>query len=248
MSLLALQRDLRAWLVGLDDLTAGSFGPDAALGLRVYRNNYRTQLAACLEETFARTRDWIGGDAFQAAVVAHIERVPPSSWTLDAYPRDFPETLATLYPVDAEVTELAWLDWALGEAFVGPDAVPITATDLPSVDWDRAILRFTPTLDVAELTTNATAIWSRLAAGEVPPAVEFLPEPGAILVWRQGLVAQFRAIDGHEHRALLSARAGMPFAGHCEAMVATWGESDGIARAGGLLGRWVNDGLIVATA
>ncbi|WCT74505.1 DNA-binding domain-containing protein [Sphingomonas naphthae] len=247
MSLLALQRDFRAWLVDEDAGAARRLGVSAVPGLGVYQNNYRAQLVACLEETFARTRDWIGGGAFHEAVITHIARVPPNNWTLDAYPRDFPATLAMLYPDDAEVAELAWIDLALGEAFVGPDAVALTTEELPGVDWDTAILRLTPTLDLADLTTNATAIWSALAEGEVPPAVEALPQTGAILVWRQGLSAQFRAIDHYERQALLSARDGLSFAELCDVMVASRGETEGIARAGALLGRWVADGLIVAT-
>jgi hypothetical protein len=246
MSLLALQRDMRAWLVGEEEAATRRLGAAAAPGLRVYQNNYRSQLVACLAESFAHTREWIGGAAFHEAVVAHIDRVPPSSWTLDAYPRDFPATLAMLYPDDAEIAELAWIDCALGEAFVGPDAPALTAEDLGDIDWDRAILRFTPTLDIADLTTNATAIWSAIAAGEMPPAVEPLPEAGAILVWRQGLVAQFRAVDHYERQALQVARAGLPFAGLCAAMVDALGEQAGIARAGALLGQWMQGGMIAA--
>jgi len=248
MSMFALQRDMRAWLVSEDNVAAERLGLATAPGLRVYQNNYRAQLVACLEESFARTRDWIGGAAFHAAVIAHIGRVPPSSWTLDAYPRDFPATLTTRYPDDPEIAELAWIDWALGEAFVGPDAVALTVEELGDVDWDRATLRFTPTLDIAELTTNAPAIWSALAAGEEPPGMHVLPEPGAILVWREDHASRFRAIDQIERQALLSVRAGLPFADLCTAMVDMLGEEDGIARAGQLLGQWVRDGMVVAIA
>ncbi|HEX7695574.1 MAG TPA: DNA-binding domain-containing protein [Sphingomonas sp.] len=245
MTLLDLQRDMRAWLVREDAGAAKRFGADAAPGLRVYQNNYRAQLAACLESSFARTRDWIGGEAFHHAVVAHVERVPPSSWTLDAYPRDFPATLALLYPDDAEVAELAWLECALEEAFVAQDAQAIAAQQLEGVDWDRAILLFTPTLDLAPLSTNATAIWAALAADEVPPPAEMLPEAGAMLVWRSDQVSRFRAIDQIEEQALLTARAGRPFADLCEAMIAMHGQERGIAKAGQLLGQWLADGLVI---
>lgn len=245
MSLLALQRDLRAWLVREDGDAAARLGHRAMPGLRVYQNNYRAQLVACLEDGFERTRDWIGGDAFHHAVIVHIDRLPPSSWTLDAYARDFPATLALLYPGDPEVAELAWLDMALAEAFVAPDAVALTADDGVGVDWDRAILRITPTLDLGDLATNATAIWTAMAVGETPPAVVLLPEPGAILVWREGEVSRFRAIDQLEHQALLSIRSGLPFASLCAAMVDALGEQAGIARAGQMLGEWLRDGMIV---
>lgn len=246
MSLLAMQRDMRAWLVREDEPAAARLGAGAAPGLRVHQNNYRAQLVACLTDSFARTNDWLGGEAFEAAAARHIDRVPPSSWTLDAYARDFPATLAALYPDDPEVAELAWIECALGEAFVAPDAEPFSAADLAGVDWDHAVLEFTPTLDLADLTTNAPAIWSALAQEKEPPAAELLDEAGAILVWRSEQVSQFRAIDQVERQALLWVRAGMPFAELCEAMVASWGEEQGVARAGGLLGQWIADGLIVA--
>ena len=170
MSLIELQRDMRNWLIREDRWAARRLGDDAAPGLRVYLNNYRAQLVACLEDSFARTHDWLGDAAFRQAVIAHIERVPPSSWTLDAYSRDFPATLALLYPDAPEVAELAWIDCALGEAFVGPDAPAADAAMLGDVDWDSATLQFTPTLDVGDLSTNAPAIWSALAAGDLPPA------------------------------------------------------------------------------
>jgi len=243
MSLLNLQRDMRGWLTREDEAITARLGADAGPGLRAYLNNYRAQLVACLEESFARTRDWIGGEAFEHAVIAHIARVPPSSWTLDAYPRDYPATLALLYPNDPEVAELAWLDMALGEAFVGPDS-SVLDEDLTRIDWDRAVLRFTPTLDLAELTTNATAIWSALADDVTPPGVAMLPEAGAMIVWRHAGVSRFRAIGQVERQALLSARQGLTFAALCAAMVDAYGDDDGIVQAGQMLGQWLGDGLI----
>lgn len=247
MSLADLQRDMRAWLVREDDAAVIRLGgEDAAPGLRVHRNNFRTSLTVCLEESFARTRDWIGGDAFDIAVAAHIERVPPSSWTLDAYPRDFPATLALLYPGDPEVAELAWIDLALAEAFVGPDAAALAAADLGEIDWDRAVLHLTPTLDISDLTTNAPAIWSALAEGIEPPGVAILPETEAMLAWRKEETAHFRTIDQIERRALLAVRAGTPFAGLCAALVEALGHEGGVASAGVMLGQWLADGLIIS--
>lgn len=245
MSLIDLQRDMRAWLEAEDAHAAARYGVAAASGLAVYQNNYRAQLVACLEESFERTRQWIGGEAFHRAVVTHVERLPPSSWTLDAYPRDFPSTLALLYPADAEVVELAWLEMALGEAFVALDAKALHAEDVGGVNWDRAVLHVAPTLDIADLTTNAPAIWSALVAEEKPPPAAFLFEPGALLVWRSEEMPLFRTTDQLERQSLLSARAGIPFNLLCESIVEELGEDVGIARVGAMLGQWLADGLIV---
>lgn len=244
MSLLALQRDFRAWLCSEDDALAAHLGANPRGGLPVYQNNYRAQLVAFLEESFAHTRAWIGERPFLTAAATYIDAIPPSSWTIDAYGRDFPAMLAALHPNDPEIAELAWLENALSEAFVGPDAPPITAADAVNVDWDRALLRFTPTLDHRDAITNATAIWVALNADEGPPAAESLAEPATVLVWRDGQVSRFRTIDQREVQALLWARGGMAFADLCAALVETCGEADGIALAGRYLGQWIGDGLI----
>jgi len=237
MSLLDLQRDFGAQL-------RAQPGRGASAGIRVHRNNYRGSLHACLEDSFVRTRDWIGADAFQEAANDHIARVPPSSWTLDAYPRDFPDTLRLLYRDDPEIAELAWLELALADAFVGADAEPISTADAAGTDWDRAVLHFTPTMDIGRCTTNACALWSAMAAGEAPPAARFLAEPEIVLVWRRDQVSCFRSIDIAEEWAILQSRAGMPFPDLCAALVDLHGEKDGIAMAGGFLGRWLADALL----
>lgn len=249
MTLIELQRDLRDWLAREDDDAASRLGGEhIAAGLSVYQNNFRAQLVACLEESFAQTRAWIGDAAFHAAAVAHIERVPPHSWTLDAYPRDFPATLALLHPTDPEIAELATLELALTEAFVAPDAVPVDAATLGDIDWDRAILGLTPTLDLAGLTTNAPEIWSALAEQREPPAVALLTEPGAVLVWRTGEAPHFRAIGQIERQSLLLVRAGTPFAELCALLAEALGKQEGTACAGQMLGQWLADGLIVSVA
>jgi len=244
MSLLALQRDFRAWLSTEDPAIAAGLGGDPSAGLQVYQNNYRAQLVAVLEECFAHTRAWIGEEPFHAAVVTYIDAIPPGSWTLDVYGRDFPAMLASLHPDDPEVAELAWIENALGEAFVGPDAPVMTATDAVNVDWDRALLHFTPTIDHRDSATNAAAIWVALNAGETPPAVEILADPAAILVWRDRQVSRFRTIGPCELQALMHTRGGLAFPDLCAALVEACGEEEGIARAGAYLGQWVGDGLI----
>jgi hypothetical protein len=186
-------------------------------GLRVYQNNYRSQLVACLEDSFARTRDWIGGEAFDRAIALAYR--PRAAEQLDArrLSRDFPATLALLYPDDPEVASWPGSKARSGEAFVAPG---------------RAI------------ATNAPAIWAALAASETPPPAMPLPESGALIVWRDHHASRFRAIDRNELQALLLIRSGIGFAELCAELVTSLGENDGIACAGACLGRWIGDGMI----
>jgi len=242
MSLIDLQRDMRTWLHVGD--TAGSRAPAMRAGLAVYQNNYRAQLIECLATSFPVTRDWLGEAAFRYAAADHIDAVPPSSWTLDAYPRDLPATLGRLYPDDPEVAELATFELALAEAFVAADADVIDTARLAGVDWDRAILRFVPSFDIHDVTSNAPALWSAIINGDPPPAAAMLPEPAGLLVWRKDDVSRFRTTDQTEVQAILRARAGAPFADLCTYLVNDLGEAEGVAAAGRWLGQWIGEGLI----
>ncbi|MGY4396826.1 hypothetical protein ACVWZA_002011 [Sphingomonas sp. UYAg733] len=237
MSLAMLQRAFGQDLVR--DLDPGE-GP----GFRVYHNAYRAQLADCLAETFEQARAWLGDAAFMDAARDHIEHTPPSGWTLGVYGDGFDRTLARLYPDDPEVAELAWLEWALGRAFEGRDAVALAADKLADTDWDRAILNFVPTLCLGHARTNAGAIWSSLSSGDAPPPAIVLPEPGAMLVWRQEFMPCFRSIEMIEHGALAMMSGGATFAAMCGTLVETQGETAGVATAGAMLGQWLADGLI----
>jgi hypothetical protein len=222
MNLLSLQHDMRAWLASGTEDAAAAFAETAQPGLGIYQNNYRAQLVGCLEDSFAVTLAWLGAEAFRAAVVTHIERAPPSSWTLDHYARGFPATLAELYPADLEVADLGNLELALAEAFVAPDSTPLQG-DLASIDWDRARFEFTKSLAVHPLSSNAPAIWSAIAADQRPPRPIALEARAALLVWRSDETCRFRAIDEKEHVALLfmmaSAATGSTFGQLCASQV-----------------------------
>lgn len=245
MSLAALQRDFRAWLVDSDGEAAMRIGRRAGAGLAVYQNTYRAQLVECLQDGFERVHAWLGDGAFLAAAVAHIDATPPSHWTLDAYPSGFVATLAALYPDDPEVAELAWLDRALANAFAGPDAVPLRPDGLAAIDWDEAVLQLSPTLAIAEATTNAAAIWSALSAGEMPPQARLLDEPATLLVWRQDYTPCFRTTDARECRMIGQVRDGESFGALCASLTDELGHAGSIAAAGAVLGQWLRDGLIV---
>lgn len=246
MSLLALQRDFRAWIAEGSQDAAERIGLHAAPGLGVYQNNYRASLIACLSEAFERVRLWIGEERFLSTAAAHIDVTPPHAWTLDAYARGFPETLDLLFGEEAELSELGWLDLALSEAFVGPDADPVDPAALGAVDWDNAVLRLAPTLTTRLFSTNAAAIWSALSAEEMPPPAERLPEPALMIVWRSELTSCYRTAEPGEALALDLVAQGVTFGGLCAGLIEAFGEEQGVAIAGGLLGRWMADGLLVA--
>lgn len=244
MSLLAMQRTFRDWLVTGDDAAAEALG--GGNGPAVYQNNYRTALVSSLAENFKRLALWLGEDAFEAAAARYIDARPPSSWTLDAYGADFTAFVAELYPDDPDVRELAAIDWSVGLVFVGPDAAALRPEALAVADWETAVIHAVPALQVMPITTNADAIWQALATGEPPPPAEPCAEDTALLVWRQGLEPVFRRAEVHERDVLAWSAAGEGFAAVCERLAATLGEEAAVTAAGTLLGRWLGEEMIAA--
>lgn len=246
MSLLALQRDMRAWLVHADIAAATRIQPSNEPGFAVYQNNYRSQLVACLENSFGRTRAWIGEDRFLQAAVHHIDDTPPCSWTLDAYAHDFPATLARLHPDDPEIAEIARLELGLEELFVAADSPAVGIDQLDDIDWDQAILTFQGSIELIDLKTNAFAIWSALGAGEEPPAARCLDALDTALLWRQGEQCRIRIIDDAELQAFLDTRSGSAFSKVCRNITLKFGEDRGVALIGEWLGLWLSAGMIAA--
>jgi Putative DNA-binding domain len=244
MNLAQIQHSMGTWLTG-DELAVSRFAENARAGLDVYRNNYRAQLVACLSDTFARVKAWIGDEAFLSCAATHIDAVPPNDWTLDNYGHNFPQTLRRLYPSDPEVSELAWLDRAIADAFVAADAEPLTATSLAHVDWDNAKFEFTPSLRLGTATTNSTALWSALSESIAPPLLQRLPQSITVAVWRNGWNSCLRTLDDSEWRSLQAALGGASFGEMCATSVTVLGEDEGVRVVGGHLARWLQDQLIV---
>jgi hypothetical protein len=247
MSLLALQRDFRSWLTQESGPAAARLGGErAAAGLSVYINNYRSQLMACLAETYDTVHAWLGDAAFNAAAATHIDRVPPGSWTLDAYAQGFPATLAELHPEDPEVGELALLERALAAAFVGPDSASVAVLELEDIDWDHAVLSLVPTFALLPARTNAAGLRAAIVDGAPPPPAALLAEPGAVAVWRREFTPMFRTLEKDEAGALAQIAAGTSFGALCAQTVERHGEAAGTAAAGAWLGQWLQDGMIAA--
>jgi hypothetical protein len=248
MKLADMQRCFTAYIQGDDQQELEIVAPQSLRGLPVYHYAYRASLIEALRDVFERTVVWLGDALFDEAARAHTARHPPNSWTMSDYGLNFDVTLASLYPDNPEVGEMAWIDWSLRTAFNGPDAAPINVAGLADIDWDAARLHLAPTLTMRAVTTNCAVLWGTLTDDDPqPPAAVVLDQPVMLTVWRHDLMPRFHSVTDEEYEALLMAREGASFGTICARLGEGVGDEAAVAqRAGCMLGRWIAEGVLVA--
>lgn len=233
------------------------WGERQGAGMNVYRGNYRSSVVDALKSTYEKTERWVGEDMFQRAAAHHVITNPPASWTLDDAGAGFDSTCAELFRNDPEVSELAWLEWRMLEVFTGEDIQPLNAegfaaqsASFTEEDWGNLRLTFLPAAAAREVNYDLRAMWNALNEDEFIRPEAGLEAPASILVWREGERSTFMMGSTEEAQAFNAAKSGMPYAEICMLLA---GENptdeqaqDAAMRAGGLLGRWLNEGLIAS--
>jgi hypothetical protein len=220
-------------------------------GMAIYRNNYRTALIEALRDTYQRTERWVGEEAFQQAAAHHIITRPPTSWTLDDAGEGFDLTLAELFADDAEVGELAWVEWSMQRAFSGENAAPMTFADFAvattgfvDADWDAMQLRFIPRLASRTVVHNLAEIWNALADENCGVPDYYIDTPMACHVFREGEKPVFVMAAAHETDAITAMLNAATFGEICGMLTSILSPEDAASEAGAMLGRWIHQGMV----
>ena len=141
----------------------------------VYRNAYVARLAEILGDDYEQVHAYLGDAGFAKLVKAYIAANPSDQRSARWFGRHLPAFAHTAVPFadHREVGEIASLEKALDDAFDGPDAEPLSLSDLatiPPEDWPRLTFEPHPTAIRLTFDTNAAAIWSALKAETAPPS------------------------------------------------------------------------------
>jgi hypothetical protein len=215
----------------------------------VYRNAYVARLAEILADDYEQLHAYLGDQAFAKLVKAYIAANPSDQRSARWFGRHLPAFVRNdaTFAKHREIVEIAELEKALTDAFDGPDAEPLGIEALAAIaaeDWPRLVFVPQPTAIRLTFATNAADIWSALKSETAPPKPLQLPEPQAILVWRQEFMSRFRPLSTEEAMMWDEAAKGVRFGVLCE-MVATFaGEDDAELRAATYLKGWVDMGML----
>lgn len=216
--------------------------------LHIYHNAYRARLLENLQDAFEKTWAYLGDETFESSALAFIEENPPNNRNLRWHGGEFPQFLAERFPQDADIAELALIDWQLRNAFDGLNATPLQAAEFAGLspeDWESVGFQFAPTFVITPLRFNTISIWHALDQEQAPPAAESLPEPSWLLIWRKEWQPHFRTIHAVEYAALTQLQAGASFADVCAALSEQFSDEEAASVAAEGLRTWLQDELIV---
>lgn len=215
--------------------------------LHIYHNAYRVRLLENLRDAFEKTWSYLGDAHFELAARAFIDEHPPRHRNLRWHGAEFPQWLARRFPDDLDIAELALIDWQLRQAFDGPNATPLRASDLAALgseDWARVGFQFVPTVFMAPLHFNSVAIWHALDQEQTPPPAEAFVESPWLLIWRKGWQPHFRTLQGAEHAALSRLQDGASFAAVCAELAERFSDQEVASVAAESLRAWLQDEMI----
>jgi hypothetical protein len=255
--LASLQQAFLRWLLEGDERFGEAVEPGGriATGLRldIYRNAYRMRLLEALADSFPAVHTLLGDERFSALGLAYLDAHPSHRFSIRWFGHRLPELLGEHpeYREQPVLAEMAAFEWALRDTFDAAEATPTTLEDLRRLapgDWAGLRFALHPALRLLVLAWNVPQLWSAIDAGEPPIEVVEAPHPIGWVIWRVGLISQFRSLEVDEAWALAAVRDGLDFGGVCAGLTEWVDEVHAPGRAASLVGRWVNDGLIGAVA
>ena len=109
-------------------------------------------------------------------------------------------------------------------------------------------LTFLPGTRSLALAHDLRAIWRALGEEELVRPEFVLNQPGGCLIWREGERPTFQMVDLDEIQGFELMQQGAAYGDACMTIAGEGDPSDAAMRAGAMLGRWLNEGMIAAIA
>ncbi len=235
-----------------------AWGNRQAMGMQVYRGNYRSALIGALESTFERTCRYVGEAPFKQAAINHAIQHPPSGWTIDEAGKGFDATCAALFANNPEVAQLAWLEWAMLELATAPDCEALTpqafaeaTAGFADEDWMALRFDFQPRSTARGVTANLTGLWPALEEGaEIDRPEPILAQQRGCIAWREGERPTFKLVDDAAAAAFTQMQSGASYGEMILALAGDGSDPEAVQnaamQAGAFLGDWLSEGMITA--
>jgi hypothetical protein len=206
--------------------------------LEIYARMYASRLHDALADDYPKLRTALGDDRFHTIAADYLRKHPPRSFTLREAGAALADHLHESPLAPPWAAELAALERARVEVFDGPDASPLTRSDVVArgADLPELLLSWVPSSMVVALTWAVDDLWS--AIEDEQPPFEPARADRMVLVWRRDISVLHRTLDPDEAKLAQQIAIGARFADICE-VLASLHRDDAGTRATELLLRWL---------
>jgi hypothetical protein len=159
--------------------------------------------------------------------------------------RGLPSYLAGRTDLPRWLCDLAHLEWSRVDVFGAVDAPTLARSHLEQLapaDAPSPRLRLVPASAIVPIRFSVDELWAAIEDERGVPAP--VPVTRAVLTWRRDRLVVHRTLEEDDAVLLLHLAAGTTFAELCEVLVTLVGEDDAVLRAGTLLLRWADAGIL----
>lgn len=226
---------------------AGRLDPEQRIS--IYSGAYRVRLIDALADAYPSLHTLLGDEDFQALGMAYLDARPSRHFSIRWFGDDLSLYLAESvdYADVPVLAEMAAFEWALRGAFDAEDRPTIGREELRQIaphHWAGLGFRLHPSVRRLNLSWNVAKLWNAIDQDAPPVKAESNAHPVGWVIWRRGLQTFFRSLDVDEAWALDAVGEGNSFGGICAGLTEWVDEANAPGRAAGLIGRWVEEGLI----
>lgn len=214
--------------------------------LEIYQDGYFYRLYNALVDNFPLLASIMYENEFSELITAYIRNYPSHCHGLQFFGQQLPVFIAShlignKFPYLAEVAKL---DLALLNASLAANQTPLKPESLSILtekQLDQFKLQLSAHVTCLEFNYNVIELWGSGQLNLLEPAK--LEATQTVLIWRKGLVNQFRIIvDSHELQALKFVLTGGDFNTFCEYLSMSLVASED--QIGLILQQWIVDELL----
>jgi hypothetical protein len=242
---LAAERELNAG--GLDAIVLGDDRLSSEARVDIYANMFFYRILDALKEDFPATLAVLGDENFHNLVTGYLLEYPPTEPTITNSGSHLAEYLHDYVMRERApfIADLAKLERATVEVFLGPDAPTLDSDALRAVapeDWPTMKLKLHPSAQILALDWQVSDLLHAVEDHRPwnPPTQAAIKT----LVWRANARVSHRDLDPAEANALEAAARSATFAEICDIVAATLGNQDPVAKMNQFLSRWLSDNLL----
>jgi len=217
----------------------------SAARISIYSSGYFWRLFESLASDFPAVQRALGPALFQNLVAEYLMRHPSQSTTLADLGSALPG-----FAIDHELSkdspflpDLASLEWNVHLSLLSPRARFAGPPWVQESEWSSLRLRLDPTVRLLTTEWAMASFWNGVRANK-PALTSPQRRRQWLLVYRDDVWVQVRAISRSQWSVLLRLQQGCPLAWVCEQLVEEFPRKSGLVPVGDWFARWMRSGLI----